>query len=393
MASEFREPERVDPATQSQFISLEKSRQIMRSRTAVRTGLGSPQRLLVARTDRLGDVVLSLPAVEALRRAYPSAAVDLLVRPYTAPLARLQRSVRRVETDDLSGLRGLPALVSRLKRSGYDAVFHLHPCPRLALAAVLAGIPVRIGTRYRFYAFLFNRRIALHRAASGLHERDLNLLLLEGAGVPTDGVETGIEVPDPAKLEVQRMLCEAGLDKSRPVAVLHPGSGGSSLAWPPDRFAELARLLTEAGYPVVVTGSSWEKPLAQIVQSATPCGALDLAGRLDLVRLAALLEQADILVSNSTGPLHLADALGTRVVGLYSPFLGATPDRWAPYHQKENAILPQGPICPRCKGPRCSRYNCLAEISSQAVFDRVLSVLGQSPSAGSGQPRSPRSGP
>lgn len=381
MAPEFLEPERVDPATQSQFISPEKSRQIVASWRAVRTGLGSPRRLLVVRTDRLGDVVLSLPAVEALRRAYPSAAVDLLVRPYAAPLARLQRSVRRVHTDDLPGLRGLPALVSKLRRSGYDVVFHLHPCPRLALAAFLADIPVRIGTRYRFYAFLFNRRIALHRAASGLHERDLNLLLLEGAGVPAAGVETGIEVPDPAKFEVQRMLRESGLDKSRPVAVLHPGSGGSSLAWPPDRFADLARLLTRAGCLVLVTGSSQEKPLAAIVRSTAPRGILDLAGRLDLVQLAALLGQVDILVSNSTGPLHLADALGTRVVGLYSPFLGATPDRWAPYHQKENALVPQGPICPRCKGPRCSRYNCLAEISPQAVFDRVLSVLDQSPSA------------
>lgn len=340
--------------------------------------LGSSRRLLVARTDRLGDVVLSLPVVEALCRTYPSAAVDLLVRPYTAPLARLQRSARSVETDDLPGLKGLPALVRKLRRSEYDVIFHLYPRPRLALAAFLAGIPIRVGTRYRYYSFLFNRRIPLHRPDSGLHERDLNLLLLEGAGIPTASVEAGIQVPGRGRQEVVAILREKGLNKSRPTAVLHPGSGGSSLAWPPGHFARLASLLAHERFAVLVTGSVQEKPLARILRDAAPDNVLDLVGCLDLVQLAALLEQADIVVSNSTGPLHLADALGTKVVGLYSPFVGATPDRWAPYHQKENALLPPGPICPRCRGPRCSRYNCLAEISPQDVFEKVLAVLARS---------------
>ena len=103
----------------------------------------------------------------------------------------------------------------------------------------------------------------------------------------------------------------------------------------------------------------------------------DLCGELDLVHLAALISEASLLVSNSTGPLHLADALGKNVIGLYSPFLFSSPARWGPYRQPENVFLPPRETCTKCTQDRCESYNCMASILPQTVLERALELLSR----------------
>ena len=103
--------------------------------------------------------------------------------------------------------------------------------------------------------------------------------------------------------------------------------------------------------------------------------ATDLCGELDLEHLAALLSVASLVVANSTGPLHIADALGTRVIGLYSPYRSAAPHRWGPYGQPENVFVPDGVVCKRCTRDRCEKYNCLASIDPGAVLERSVTLL------------------
>jgi len=337
-----------------------------------------PQRILVVRTDRLGDLILSFPVIEALRTAYPSSQIDVLVNPDAAPLARLQRSIRHVGIDGFHGLRGFFGLVRWLRQRSYDTVFHLYPRPRLALAAFLAPIPVRVGTKYRYYSLLFNCRIPLHRVGSAMHERDLNLLLLQALGIPTEGAEAGIEIPGEIRKETLELLRHLGIYARTPLVVLHPGSGGSSLNWPPESFGRLSKILVQAGFTVLVTGTAAERETVRTLLSTGDGGILDLSGRLDLVHLAALLQAVDLVVSNSTGPLHLADALGTHVVGLYSPFECALPDRWGPCHQRENVLVPAMPRCDRCKGTSCKDYNCMERISPEEVFQKILEIRSRS---------------
>jgi ADP-heptose:LPS heptosyltransferase len=104
-------------------------------------------------------------------------------------------------------------------------------------------------------------------------------------------------------------------------------------------------------------------------------GATDLCGELDLEHLAALLSLAALVVANSTGPLHLADALGTKVIGLFSPYRSAAPYRWGPYGQPENVFVPDGLVCKRCTRDRCEMYNCLSTIQPEAVLVRALDLL------------------
>jgi ADP-heptose:LPS heptosyltransferase len=335
------------------------------------------KKVVVFRTDRLGDLVLSFPVVEAVKAFLPEAQVDLFVSPYTVPVAGLQRSVSNVIPDSHTGLSALAAF---LRSQAYDVAVHLFPVPRLALATFLAGVPVRVGTRYRYFSPLYNRRVRLHRKKAGMHERELNLRLLEGIGIPTEGVTAGLEIPDRVHEKVDRRLTEEGIDScGEPFVVIHPGSGDSSLNWPADHFGTLGKEILERGIPVVLTGSDRDRAVVDRTGSCMNGGGKNLCGELDLESLAALLSRASLVVSNSTGPLHLADALGTKVIGIYSPYISAAPHRWGPYGQPENVFVPDGDLCPRCTRERCEKYNCLSTIRPEAVLARAMELLESRP--------------
>ena len=334
------------------------------------------KKIVVFRTDRIGDLILSMPVVEALKAFLPASQIDLFVNPYTVPLANLQRNVSRVIADTHPTYRDLSALTQFLKSQDYGLAIHLYPIPRLALATFRAGVPVRVGTTYRYFSFLYNRRIRLHRRNAGMHERDLNLKLIEGIGIPVGPVTAGLEIPDRFREEVLRLLASKGIDASKEAfAVLHPGSKGSSLNWPAERFGELGRGILNRGFPVVFTGSEEDRHVVDRVQTVMNGGATDLCGELDLEHLAALLSKAALVIANSTGPLHLADALGTKVIGLFSPYRSAAPHRWGPYGQPENVFVPDGVVCKRCTRDRCERYNCLASIDPGVVLERSVKLL------------------
>ncbi len=334
------------------------------------------KRIIVFRTDRLGDLVLSFPVVEALKAALPAAQIDLFVNPYTVPVAGLQRSVSRVIPDVYPGARGLRALTGLLKARQYDLAVHLFPVPKLASATYLARIPVRVGTVYRYFSPLFNRRIRLHRKKAGMHERALNLKLVEGIGIPTARASAGLEIPGRFHREIAGLLDTKGIDSSRDAfVVLHPGSGNSSLNWPPEHFGRLGKEILKRGIPVVLTGSGGDRSAVDQAQASMDGGATDLCEELDMEHLAALLAAASLVVANSTGPLHLADALGTKVIGIYSPYVSAAPHRWGPWGQPENVFVPDGELCPRCTWERCERYNCLSSIRPETVLARALELL------------------
>ncbi len=338
------------------------------------------KKIIVFRTDRLGDLVLSFPVVEALKSALPDAEIDLFVNPYTVPVAALQRNTSRVIPDRYTGAGGLRTLEGFLKSREYDLAVHLFPVPVLAVATFLARVPYRVGTLYRYFSPLFNRRVRLHRKKAGMHERELNLKLVEGIGIPAGRPTAGLEIPGRSREEMaERLAREGGQPLRDPFVVLHPGSGDSSLNWPAEHFGALGREILKRGVPVVLTGSGRDRDAVDRARAGMGGGGTDLCGELDLVQLAALLSASSLVVSNSTGPLHLADALGTKVIGIYSPYLSAAPHRWGPYGQPENVFVPDADLCPRCTRERCERYNCLATIRPGTVLARALDLLESRP--------------
>jgi len=261
-------------------------------------------KIIIFRTDRLGDLILSLPVIENLHQAYPKAQIDLFVNPYTVSLAKLQKNIRYAWPDIYPGFLGLKPLVSWLRSRQYDIALYLYPRPRLALAGFLAAIPVRIGTKYRYYSLLFNRRIPLHRSRSNRHERDLNLQLLQqGLSIPEQQTDTGLRIPEQTHQAVDSLLLKKGIAAEDPYIVIHPGSGGSSLTWPHESFRLLAQMLAGKGSTILLTGTDQDREIIEKIKFPSHQETLiDMSGQLDLTLLAALLNRATLARSRAASP-------------------------------------------------------------------------------------------
>ena len=325
----------------------------------------APRRVLISRTDALGDLVLTLPMVAALRARHPDIAIDLLVRPYAAPLAQTALGVNRVIRWDEEAAGDARGQGAELMRSGqYDAAVLAFPDRGVLAACRKARIPIRIGTGRRWHSFFGMTHPNWDgRRDSGGHEAWHGLRLLQPFGIePGDAFRSAVylQAPD-AGVKVEEALKAMG----KPPILLHPGSHGSAGNWPQQCFAELALLLAQCGEVVGFTGTEAE---GRAFADAVPQhhGIVPLFGKFDLKNLLALQSRASVVVASSTGPLHTATAMGTPGIGLY----GTTPPEW------DLRWAPIGPHVTVISTARLKAHGCL-DISVEEVFETVLPVKRQ----------------
>ncbi len=297
---------------------------------------------LVIRTDRIGDVILSTPVLTEIKKKFASPFIAMMLSPCTKDVVSGHPDVDKIIIDDYNGIHkgytGLIKLIKELKKYHFDAALVLHPTPRLALLCFLAGIPIRVGTGYRYYSFLFNKKIYQHRKTSGKHELDLNLEIATAAGAQPGEVTFKFFIPDEAEQKINNLLEKKNITGQ--FVVLHPGSGGSALNWPAENFGRLAeQIQNKLKLPVVTTGSASESGLIDLIEKHAK-NIIRLEGHLNIKELAALLRKSSLVVANSTGPLHLAVAVGAEVIGLYCTKIACGPERWGPYHRTDSVIVP-----------------------------------------------------
>lgn len=326
--------------------------------------------VLIVRTDRIGDVVLTLPMIPVLRAHYPSCRISMLLRPYTSALVAGTAGLDQIIPYDEGG--GFWSMLGELRRHRFDLAVVSHPRFRIGLLLVLAGIPTRIGSGYRWYSFLFNRRVFEHRRTAERHEAEYNISLLRAIGCETGNVPgVPLSIPEVARIAALNELRYLGISDSEAFIVLHPGSGGSARDWSAERFGDLAKRLVDEGFAVVVTGEQRERSLVEMVVSRSGGTAKALVGRLNLKELAAFLTLPKVFVSNSTGPLHIAAAVGTPVVAFYPPIRECSPTRWGPLTEKKVVFTADSASCPRCKGGPCQGNDCMDQISVESVLAAV----------------------
>lgn len=334
--------------------------------------------ILIVRTDRIGDVVLSLPMVAALRAWDQALSVSFLVRTYTRELVEGSPGVTGVLTADIEGApKPFWAVVRELRRARFDAAVVASPTLRIALAVRLAGIRVRAGTGYRWYSFLFNRRVHEHRKTALKHEAQFNVSLLGGLGVPVPASpKPELTIPVSAREAALTVRRTKGFAPTDRLVILHPGSGGSARDWSPENFGRLARRLAEAGFAVLVTGGRAEQGLVDRVCAAAQVPLTTSVGELGLLTLGALLETASLFVSNSTGPLHIASAVGTPVIAFYPPIIQCSPRRWGPLADRKAVFEADAGKCARCHGGPCQGDDCMEQITVGQVTEAARGLLG-----------------
>ncbi len=338
----------------------------------------TPQHILLVRTDRIGDLVLSLPMLPLLKRRFPSADITILVREYTRELIDGHSCVSAVLLYDKQGVkRGFRALLGELRSRRFDIAVVPYPRFRVALLLALAGIPIRVATGYRWYSFLFNRRVYEHRKDARRHEVEYNLHLLAPLGITSDGrPDFELKADGNARRRVEDMLRSRGIQPGERFAVLHTGSGGSARDWSPENFSRLGdRLAEEQALKIVLTGSREEQPLVERVRSAMRCSSVSFAGEVSLMELAALLASASLVVANSTGPLHIAAVQNVPVIAFYPPIVQCSAVRWGPYTDRKAVFSGDNAACPLCKGGPCRSNVCMDQIAVDDVVHAAKKLL------------------
>jgi lipopolysaccharide heptosyltransferase II len=356
----------------------------------MRKGISAPFNILVVRPDKIGDVVLSTPVFEALKQYYPHARITVMVRQALVPVLQGLPSVDEVIVFDPdrrhAGLRGLGRLVSDIHSRKFRVAIMLQSNRRIAAAVFWAGIRRRIGPLSKLHSFLFyNHGVRQRRSNVEMHEADYNLQLLRRLGIrlPTRTIPTRVVLSDSARKDAESWLATA--DCKKPFVAVHPGMAGSALNWPEERYVDLIAALAESGRQVLVTGGPEDKALLRRIRVALESrqakmrvrplfyGDVEMRG-LDF--LVALYSHASVVVAPSTGPLHLAVAVGCPVVAFYSPIKVQSALRWGPYllDEARASVMVPDAYCGQdfeCRGSICHYYPCMKGIILPQVLGEI----------------------
>jgi len=346
--------------------------------------MSSPQRILVVRLDRLGDVILSTPVLQALRQRYPHAFIAMMVRPACReavegnPHANEVLVYEHEKEGAHRGLFGTIQFARRLRRYEFDTALVLHPSNRSHWIPWLAGIPARIGYD-RKQGWLLTHRLPHRKQEGSKHEAVYTLELLQGLGVASEAPRPIVPLRPEAVRRVEVMLAEAAVEPAQPLVAIHPSASCVSKRWMPERFAQVAdRLATEQGVRVCLVAGADDTQHAAQVEMAMRQPALNFAGRLSVGELAALLRRCRLLISNDSGPVHVAAAVGTPVVDIFGRNQrGLSPLRWGPLGEG-HVILHKEVGCVTCLAHNCDiGFLCLTSLSVDEVYGAASAVLSR----------------
>jgi ADP-heptose:LPS heptosyltransferase len=343
-----------------------------------------PGRILLLRLERIGDLLMALPAIADVRASAPDAAIDLVVGSWNRDLAGAISGVTSVKTLDAawlareSGGLGVPALLGaarQWRRERYDVAINFEPDVRSNMLLAAAGAAWTAGYGSGGGAALLDLALEYDTRA---HTTDNARRLVASVfgQTTTAGYGNALVVPSSTHAVATARLAGA----AGPLVGIHVSGGRAIKQWDPERFGEVARRLTEtARATIVLTGAPGDRTLVDRVAAMLPAGrVIDVAGDLDLLSVAAILQRLDLLVTGDTGPMHLAVAVGTPVVAVFGP---SDPARYAPRGPDDRVVridLPCSP-CNRIRLPpaRCVGHtpDCLAFISAESVFRAAMSIL------------------
>jgi heptosyltransferase-1 len=301
--------------------------------------------ILIIKPSSLGDIVLALPALTALRESFPDAEISWLVRPEFAPLLEGHPHLTKIIPFDRKflakawfnpdALGALLLLIRRLRHSKFDAVFDFQGLFRTASLAWLSGCKKRFGmaNAREFGHIFYTHRISQNREC--IHLVDYYLKIVRTAGVSDVGVQFVFPQYGDAADSVKKLLAKRGVELDN-YAVLVPGSAREDKRWPVERFAALAdRISSRFGLSLVAAGNISEVDLVNRLKGFANVSVVNLAGQTSLKELVALLKDARLVVSGDTGPGHIAAALGVPVVLIFGP---TNPARVEPYKRSECVV-------------------------------------------------------
>jgi lipopolysaccharide heptosyltransferase II len=352
----------------------------------------SVKHILAIRLDNLGDVLVTTPALHAIKSSLPSAKLTLLASPVGAQVAQLNPDIDDVIVYDAPWMdpwhklpqdsRREQRMIASLREQRFDAAiiftsYHQSSLPA-AYLCYLADIPLRLAASIDGPGSLLTTR---HKHPERMmHEVERGLDLVDAIGLTTDNLNLALKVPNEARAEALDLLSSHEVDQERPLVVVHPGCSMPARTYPWEMYAQVIDLLVkQMGATVVLTGAQDEQQLVEqilsTVQEKNRVAVFSCAGTLSFPALCALIEAADLTITNNTGPMHISAAVKTPVIALFA--LTNPPEQWGPWRVPHRQLY-HDVSCRICYSRICPYgHECLRLVTPEMVVASAIELLQQ----------------
>ena len=326
-------------------------------------GFDCTRNIAILRTDRIGEVLLSTPVIEALGRRFPKARVSFVTSSYARGIVEDRPDLSGVVTFDIMPDKNIIVqalyLSGKLRKLSCDMAIVLNSHKILHLGVFLAGIKYRVGFN-RKWGFLLNIKSEDTRNQAVMHEVKYDLQLLRLIDIYEEDIQPFMPVTKKSGYYVKGVFEQTGVTGKKKIVVMHPGSSNPAKRFPVEKFKEIVRVLAETGgVDVILIGSKDERVLCSDIKSGFGNEVHDLSGLFSLRGLAAALKAADLFITNDNGPMHIAAAVGTKVLALFNKdAVGSNPLRWGPYG-KGHTVL----------------YNRFEEMASSEIAELAVKII------------------
>ncbi len=333
-----------------------------------------PKTILVRMPNWIGDLVMATPVLTDLRNAFPNASITAMCRRPICELLKEDASIDELfcfTKPENKFLRREPRdIIAKIEQGKFDTVILLTNSFSSAWWCRLGKIPRRIGYPDHFRRLLLTDPVP--RPKEKMHQVDLYKRLLEPLGVERSKTCPRLFVTETEVSESKELLYQRGYSKGKRLIGINPGAAyGSAKCWPPERFRALAVDLLTEGF-VVFFGDSSTLGLVKEICKGLPPNVINLAGVTSLRELACIIKDCDLLITNDSGPMHVADAFGTPLIALF----GSTDEeKTGPYRQKESVVNKHVPCSPCFKRVCPIDFPCMKEISVEEVAFSARKLL------------------
>jgi heptosyltransferase-2 len=337
------------------------------------------ERMLIRGTNWIGDVVMTLPAVAAIRKTWPRARISILAKPWVDEVYRLSPDVDEIipfaEPGRHAGILGKWHLAGELRRYGFDCTILLQNAIEAAILARLASIPLRAGYNSDGRGALLTHSVRRTPAIKEVHQIDYYREMVRALGCATAGRDVRLLPGKDYDETAARLLRQFDIREGRPLIGIAPGAAyGPAKKWFPERFAAVAdRLIDDTGAQAILFGSAGDKESTTTVARSARHPLVDIAGRTNLKEAMALIARCTLFLSNDSGLMHVAGALGIPTIAIFG---STNPATTSPVGEK-SAVIHHDVSCSPCLKPVCpTDFRCMEMIGVDDVYAVARKLLG-----------------
>lgn len=339
-----------------------------------------PSKILITYLMHLGDLLLTTPFLQVLRRTYPNAQIDYLVDEKLADVVRNNPNIDTVLTIDKKGKDNSIGAIYRyaksLSKNNYDLLINLHPNERTTFLCAATKAKRKVGVSHKLFGLFFDKTVKLNKH---IHAADMYLDVLKKLGMTADLSNDGLQMPvgKEALDFAHDFYKEHGIGFTDKLIGFNIGSAVLTKRWAGERFAQVADYFAGKGYKIVFFGGSMDIELVQDAVKYMQTNPIIATGKFTLQQLAAAMQSCALIITNDSGPMHVAISQGVPIVAMYGPSI---PDLYGPYTDKA-IIVRSNPVCHGCEQTgmkhKCDDMQCMRNLSVEQVIEAGEKMLCQ----------------